>query len=170
MRRSACCTWPVARDYPELNACARREGYDLREYLDRDEFGDALAVADLVVARAGGSVFEIAASGTPAILVPYPHASADHQSANARWMADAGAAVVIADDELNARRLADEVAGLLADKAPFGGDGACLEAAGPARCRQGDRRRAVDGGTRVSARADRGTGGDCTSSAWAVPG
>ena len=104
------------RDYPELSARARREGYDLREYLDLDEFGDALAVADLVVARAGGSVFEIAASGTPAILVPYPHASADHQSANARWMADAGAAVVIADGELNARRLAEEVAGLLADR------------------------------------------------------
>jgi UDP-N-acetylglucosamine--N-acetylmuramyl-(pentapeptide) pyrophosphoryl-undecaprenol N-acetylglucosamine transferase len=104
------------RDYPELSARALREGYDLREYLDLDEFGDALAAADLVVARAGGSVFEIAASGTPAILVPYPHASADHQSTNARWMADAGAAVVIADAELNARRLAEEVAGLLADK------------------------------------------------------
>jgi UDP-N-acetylglucosamine--N-acetylmuramyl-(pentapeptide) pyrophosphoryl-undecaprenol N-acetylglucosamine transferase len=104
------------RDYPELSARARREGYDLREYLDLDEFGDALAVADLVVARAGGSVFEIAASGTPTILVPYPHASADHQSTNARWMADAGAAVVIADGELSARRLAEEVAGLLADR------------------------------------------------------
>jgi UDP-N-acetylglucosamine--N-acetylmuramyl-(pentapeptide) pyrophosphoryl-undecaprenol N-acetylglucosamine transferase len=104
------------RDYPELNARTRREGYDLREYLDLDEFGDALAVADLVVARAGGSVFEIAASGTPAILVPYPQASADHQSTNARWMSDAGAAVVISDHELNARRLAEEVAELLADK------------------------------------------------------
>ncbi len=104
------------RDYPELSAGARRAGYDLREYLDLDEFGDALAVADLVVARAGGSVFEIAASGTPAVLVPYPHASADHQSVNARWMSEAGAAVVIADTELNARRLAEEVARLLADK------------------------------------------------------
>ena len=104
------------RDYPELSARARRPGYDLREYLDLDEFADALAAADLVVARAGGSVFEIAAHGVPAILVPYPHASADHQSANARWMADAGAAVVIADGDLNARRLGEEVAGLLADR------------------------------------------------------
>jgi UDP-N-acetylglucosamine--N-acetylmuramyl-(pentapeptide) pyrophosphoryl-undecaprenol N-acetylglucosamine transferase len=103
------------RDYPELAARELPAGYDLREYLDLDEFGDALAAADLVVARAGGSVFEIAASGTPAILVPYPHASADHQTANARWMADAGAAVVIADGELNAGRLAREVTELLGD-------------------------------------------------------
>jgi UDP-N-acetylglucosamine--N-acetylmuramyl-(pentapeptide) pyrophosphoryl-undecaprenol N-acetylglucosamine transferase len=105
------------RDYPELSARDRRPGYDLREYLDLEEFADALAAADLVVARAGGSVFEIAAHGVPAILVPYPHASADHQSANARWMADAGAAVVIADGELNAERLGGEVLGLLADRA-----------------------------------------------------
>ena len=104
------------RDYPELASRTLPERYDLREYLDLDEFGDALAAADLVVARAGGSVFEIAASGTPAILVPYPHASADHQTANARWMADAGAAIVIPDGELNAPRLAQELTELLADK------------------------------------------------------
>jgi UDP-N-acetylglucosamine--N-acetylmuramyl-(pentapeptide) pyrophosphoryl-undecaprenol N-acetylglucosamine transferase len=104
------------RDYPELAARNLPSGYDLREYLDLTEFADALAAADLVVARAGGSVFEIAASGTPAILVPYPHASADHQTANARWMADAGAAVVIPDRELNGPRLAREVAALLGDK------------------------------------------------------
>lgn len=108
------------RDYPELAARALPAGYDLREYLDLDEFADALAAADLVVARAGGSVFEIAASGTPAILVPYPHASADHQTENARWMADAGAAVVIDDGELDGRRLANEVAALLADRERLG--------------------------------------------------
>ena len=67
------------RDYPEL-ARELPAGYDLREYLDLDEFAQALAAADLVIARAGGSVFEIAAYGLPAILVPYPHASADHQT------------------------------------------------------------------------------------------
>jgi UDP-N-acetylglucosamine--N-acetylmuramyl-(pentapeptide) pyrophosphoryl-undecaprenol N-acetylglucosamine transferase len=108
------------RDYQELLALRNlrsglQDGYDLREYLDLDEFGDALAAADLVVARAGGSVFEIAAHGTPAILVPYPHASADHQMANARWMADAGAAIVIPDGELSAARLSREVVTLLAD-------------------------------------------------------
>ena len=105
------------RDYAELAEHHLPAGYDLREYLDIEEFTDALAAGDLVVARAGGSVFEIAAHGLPAILVPYPHASADHQSTNARWMANAGAAVVIPDAELTAARLAREVAELLANPA-----------------------------------------------------
>lgn len=104
------------RDHPELAARELPPGYDLREYLDLADFADALSAADLVVARAGGSVFEIAAHGLPAILVPYPHASADHQSANARWMTQAGAAVAIADGELSGPRLAREVAALLADR------------------------------------------------------
>ncbi len=105
------------RDHPELAARTLPDGYDLREYLDLDEFAQALAAADLVVARSGGSVFEIAAYGLPAILIPYPHASADHQTANARWMAAAGAAVVIPDSELTGARLAREVAALLDDRA-----------------------------------------------------
>jgi UDP-N-acetylglucosamine--N-acetylmuramyl-(pentapeptide) pyrophosphoryl-undecaprenol N-acetylglucosamine transferase len=104
------------RDHAELVARGLPADYDLREYLPLADFADALAAADLVVARAGGSVFEIAAHGLPAILVPYPHASADHQSANARWMADAGAAVVIPDAELSGARLGGEVAALLADR------------------------------------------------------
>jgi len=105
------------RDHPELAGRPLRAGYDLREYLDLGDFAAALAAADLVVARAGGSVFEIAAYGLPAILVPYPYASADHQSVNARWMSDAGAAVVVPDAELTAGRLAHEVSALLADPA-----------------------------------------------------
>ena len=103
------------RDYPELAAWPCPTGYDLRAYLDLGDFADALAAADLVVARAGGSLFEIAAHGKPAILVPYPHAAADHQTANARWMAQGGAAVAIPDGELSAVRLARETAALLAD-------------------------------------------------------
>ena len=102
-----------ARDYPALRDRVPGPSYDLREYID--PFGDALAASDLCVARAGGSIFEVAAHGRPAVLVPYPHASADHQSKNARWMADAGAAVVIPDSELTPARLAHEVAELLAD-------------------------------------------------------
>ena len=104
------------RDYEELRARELPLGYDVREYLAEPDFADALAAADLAVARAGGSVFEIAAHGVPAVLVPFPHAAGDHQSANARWMSQAGAAVVIPDDELTAARLARQVAELLADR------------------------------------------------------
>jgi UDP-N-acetylglucosamine--N-acetylmuramyl-(pentapeptide) pyrophosphoryl-undecaprenol N-acetylglucosamine transferase len=104
------------RDYAELAAGELPAGYDLREYLDLADFADALAACDLVVARSGGSVFELAAHGRPAILVPYPHAAADHQTTNARWMAAAGAAVVIADAELSGARLHTEITELLADR------------------------------------------------------
>jgi UDP-N-acetylglucosamine--N-acetylmuramyl-(pentapeptide) pyrophosphoryl-undecaprenol N-acetylglucosamine transferase len=104
------------RDYQELRARALPPGYDLREYLQERDFADALTAADLAVARAGGSVFEIAAHGVPAVLVPYPHAAGDHQRTNARWMSDAGAAVVIPDGELTASRLAAQVGELLADR------------------------------------------------------
>jgi UDP-N-acetylglucosamine--N-acetylmuramyl-(pentapeptide) pyrophosphoryl-undecaprenol N-acetylglucosamine transferase len=103
------------RDYPQLSEQPLPAGYDLREYLDIDAFTEALLASDLVVARAGGSVFELAAHGLPAVLVPYPHASADHQSTNARWMSQAGAAIVIEDAQLTAARLAREVAQLLAN-------------------------------------------------------
>lgn len=105
-----------ARDFAALRVrVAGRPGYDLHEYLER--FGEALAACDLCVARAGGSIFEIAAHGRPAILVPYPHATADHQTANARWMERAGAAVVVPDAELDPARLRAEVDGLLGDPA-----------------------------------------------------
>jgi UDP-N-acetylglucosamine--N-acetylmuramyl-(pentapeptide) pyrophosphoryl-undecaprenol N-acetylglucosamine transferase len=58
-------------------------------------------------------VLELAAVGLPAILIPYPHASADHQTLNARHMERAGAAVVVPDEELDGPRLAREVAALL---------------------------------------------------------
>jgi UDP-N-acetylglucosamine--N-acetylmuramyl-(pentapeptide) pyrophosphoryl-undecaprenol N-acetylglucosamine transferase len=109
-----------------LHACGQRDYDELRARLDElgspphyrlfafiQPFADALAAADLVAARAGGSVLELAAVGLPAILVPYPHASADHQTLNARHMERAGAAVVVPDDELDGPRLAREVAALL---------------------------------------------------------
>jgi len=124
-------------DFRVVHACGTRDfaglrerlgpappsNYDLREFIT--PFGEALLASDLCVARAGGSIFEIAAHGRPAILVPYPYASADHQSSNARWMAQAGAAVVVPDAELTPARLADKVAALL-------GDPARLEAMGQA--------------------------------------
>jgi UDP-N-acetylglucosamine--N-acetylmuramyl-(pentapeptide) pyrophosphoryl-undecaprenol N-acetylglucosamine transferase len=107
-----------SRDYAALRARLGPDppaNYDLREFIT--PFGEALLASDLCVARAGGSIFEIAAHGRPAILVPYPYASADHQSSNARWMAQAGAAVVVADADLTPARLASEVQALLGDRA-----------------------------------------------------
>jgi len=101
------------RDLPDLSAPGSH--YDLRGYIS--DFGEALLASDLVVARAGGSIFEIAAHGRPAVLVPYPHATADHQAENASFMERAGAAIVIPDQELSAKRLAQEVGALLADRA-----------------------------------------------------
>jgi len=100
------------RDLPELESPGPH--YDLRGYIPG--FGEALLASDLVVARAGGSIFEIAAYGRPAVLIPYPYATADHQSENASFMERAGAAIVILDQELTAPRLAQEVGRLLADR------------------------------------------------------
>ncbi|MBV8948530.1 MAG: UDP-N-acetylglucosamine--N-acetylmuramyl-(pentapeptide) pyrophosphoryl-undecaprenol N-acetylglucosamine transferase [Solirubrobacterales bacterium] len=100
------------RDLHDLQAPGPH--YDLRGYVSH--FGEAMLASDLVVARAGGSIFEIAAHGKPAVLVPYPYATGDHQTSNASFMERAGAAVVIPDRELNPARLASEVGSLLADR------------------------------------------------------
>jgi UDP-N-acetylglucosamine--N-acetylmuramyl-(pentapeptide) pyrophosphoryl-undecaprenol N-acetylglucosamine transferase len=115
----------AGRDFWVLHIAGRRDYAEARERLDaaaperyvlldyEPNLGDALAASDLVLARSGGSVFELAAAGRPAILVPFPYATAGHQHTNARWMADAGAAITIDDAELTPERLARETAGLL---------------------------------------------------------
>jgi undecaprenyldiphospho-muramoylpentapeptide beta-N-acetylglucosaminyltransferase len=106
------------RDWDKLHADARTDTGSLQYLPVRydDDMPRTLAAADLAVTRAGSSTcFELAAAGLPAILVPSPYVTADHQTANARHMTDAGAAVVVRDDELSAGRLAAEVDGLLAD-------------------------------------------------------
>ncbi len=80
-----------------------------------DDLPEAIAAADLVVSRSGGSVFELAAIGRPSILVPYPHATADHQATNAKWLVSAGAAVVLPDAECSGVRLRELVGALLSD-------------------------------------------------------
>jgi UDP-N-acetylglucosamine--N-acetylmuramyl-(pentapeptide) pyrophosphoryl-undecaprenol N-acetylglucosamine transferase len=100
------------RDLASLQA--PRPGYDLRGYVSA--FMDALVASDLVVSRSGGSIWEICAAGRPSILIPYPHATADHQTLNARHLADAGASVLIADGDLTADLLKSTVDRLLADR------------------------------------------------------
>jgi UDP-N-acetylglucosamine--N-acetylmuramyl-(pentapeptide) pyrophosphoryl-undecaprenol N-acetylglucosamine transferase len=110
------------RDFAEtearLAAAPDRDNYTLLEF--EPNLGDALAAADLVLGRSGGSIFEVIAAGRPAVLVPYPYATADHQSANAEWMRRGGAATVIADGDLDAPRLRDEVEAVLGDEARLG--------------------------------------------------
>jgi UDP-N-acetylglucosamine--N-acetylmuramyl-(pentapeptide) pyrophosphoryl-undecaprenol N-acetylglucosamine transferase len=99
------------RDYEALRPRVARSDYVLVP--STDEFGAALAASDLAVSRAGGTVWELAAAGTPAILVPYPHATAAHQTLNARHFEQGGGAVVVDQAELErVPALAEE---LLAD-------------------------------------------------------
>ncbi|MFE7138378.1 undecaprenyldiphospho-muramoylpentapeptide beta-N-acetylglucosaminyltransferase [Streptomyces sp. NPDC057644] len=85
-------------------------------YLDRMDL--AYAVADLVVCRAGSAtIAELATTGVPAVLVPYPYAPGDHQTHNARVLSDAGAAHLVPDAETTADRLAELIDPLFADPA-----------------------------------------------------
>jgi len=87
-----------------------------RVYPFIEEMGLAYAVSDLVVCRAGaGAVAEITANALPAILVPYPHATAQHQESNARLLEARGAAQVILDADLNGEVLARTIASILSD-------------------------------------------------------
>jgi UDP-N-acetylglucosamine--N-acetylmuramyl-(pentapeptide) pyrophosphoryl-undecaprenol N-acetylglucosamine transferase len=106
-----------SRDFPQVSerlaAAGDPPGYTLLEY--EPDLGDCLAACDLVLARSGGSVFELTARGRPAILIPYPYATGDHQRANAEWMGEAGAAAVIDDSELDADRLIAEASAIFSD-------------------------------------------------------
>jgi UDP-N-acetylglucosamine--N-acetylmuramyl-(pentapeptide) pyrophosphoryl-undecaprenol N-acetylglucosamine transferase len=100
------------RDHDRLRERVHRDDYVLVP--STDDFGAALAAPDLAVSRAGGTVWELAASGTPSILVPYPYATADHQTLNARHFERGGGAVLVPESELDrVPALVDE---LLADR------------------------------------------------------
>ena len=99
------------RDYPELHDRVSRPGYILAPFMD--EIGLAYGAADVALARAGGSIWELAAAGLPAVLVPGAFATGGHQEKNARWFADAGGAVVV--DEAEAVRAPQAVEELLDD-------------------------------------------------------
>jgi UDP-N-acetylglucosamine--N-acetylmuramyl-(pentapeptide) pyrophosphoryl-undecaprenol N-acetylglucosamine transferase len=102
------------RDFETLRSRVQRSDYVLLPHTER--FGDALAAADLAVSRAGGTVWELAAAALPAVLVPYPYATGDHQALNAQWFARGGGALVVADSEAP-DRVPVLAAELLADRA-----------------------------------------------------
>ncbi|MDX1568947.1 MAG: undecaprenyldiphospho-muramoylpentapeptide beta-N-acetylglucosaminyltransferase [Xanthomonadales bacterium] len=82
-----------------------------------DAMADAYRQADLVVARAGAlTVAELAAVGIGAILVPFPYAVDDHQTRNAEFLADAGAAEIVPEADLTEARLTGRLTELLADR------------------------------------------------------
>lgn len=88
--------------------------YHVRPYID--DMGDMLAGADACVSRSGASsVAEISASALPSILVPYPHATADHQTTNAHFLVDCGAAVLVKDDELDGEEFTEQLSRLMSD-------------------------------------------------------
>jgi UDP-N-acetylglucosamine--N-acetylmuramyl-(pentapeptide) pyrophosphoryl-undecaprenol N-acetylglucosamine transferase len=98
---------------------APAERYRILDTTDR--FWLVLAAADLAVSRAGGTLWELAAAGLPALLVPYPHATGDHQRANAEHFAAAGGAVIVDDALLDGDLLRSRVADVRASPARLAG-------------------------------------------------
>jgi UDP-N-acetylglucosamine--N-acetylmuramyl-(pentapeptide) pyrophosphoryl-undecaprenol N-acetylglucosamine transferase len=111
------------RDFEQLRSRVRRVDYRLVPFTN--EFGAAVGAADLVVARAGGSVWEVAAAGKPAILVPYPFATADHQTKNASFFERAGGAITVPETELG--RVAELARSLIGDPERLNEMGAAMK-------------------------------------------
>jgi UDP-N-acetylglucosamine--N-acetylmuramyl-(pentapeptide) pyrophosphoryl-undecaprenol N-acetylglucosamine transferase len=87
------------RDYELVRRRVKRPDY--RVIAETDRFAAALTACDLVLARAGSSVWEVAAAGRPAILVPYPFATGDHQALNALHFVHAGGAIMVRELDLD---------------------------------------------------------------------
>ncbi len=124
--------WPRPERVQILHACGRRDEAEVREawraaapearglkvriepFIDRMDL--AYAACDLALTRAGAmTMAELTATGVPALMVPLPHATADHQAGNARAVAAAGGAVVVRNDDLTGERLAAAATPLLED-------------------------------------------------------
>jgi UDP-N-acetylglucosamine--N-acetylmuramyl-(pentapeptide) pyrophosphoryl-undecaprenol N-acetylglucosamine transferase len=99
------------RDYESLRRRVTRPDYVLVPVLDG--LGAAYGAADLALMRSGSTVWELAAAGKPAILVPYPFATADHQTKNARYFQTAGGAILVPETDLG--RVPEIVRSLLGD-------------------------------------------------------
>jgi UDP-N-acetylglucosamine--N-acetylmuramyl-(pentapeptide) pyrophosphoryl-undecaprenol N-acetylglucosamine transferase len=117
-----------ARGHDEALAWWRENGVD-PEHADAevrvvpflDDMADAYAAADLALSRAGATtIAELSVLGIPSLLVPYPHATAQHQHGNARALEQAGAAMVLEDADLSPDLVATTIAEVLSDPARLG--------------------------------------------------
>ena len=103
----------VAARYKELTNTLVE--HDVTEFID--DMAAAYEWADLVICRAGAlTVAEIAMAGCAAIFIPYPHAVDDHQTHNARYLANQGGALIIQQHDLDEQRLAHQITALANDK------------------------------------------------------
>jgi UDP-N-acetylglucosamine--N-acetylmuramyl-(pentapeptide) pyrophosphoryl-undecaprenol N-acetylglucosamine transferase len=109
--------WERYRDRAEALARLHDAGHlQYQPVVYEDDMPTLYAAADLVLCRSGAtSVAELAAVGLPSVLVPLPGAPGDHQTANARALVDAGAAVLVPDAQCDAARVDAEIGGLLAE-------------------------------------------------------
>jgi UDP-N-acetylglucosamine--N-acetylmuramyl-(pentapeptide) pyrophosphoryl-undecaprenol N-acetylglucosamine transferase len=87
------------RDFELVRRRVERDDY--RVLAETERFGAALSAVDLVLARSGSTVWEVAAAGRPAIFVPYPFATGDHQAANAAHFVRAGGAIMVRELDLD---------------------------------------------------------------------
>ncbi len=95
------------RDLEQTKVQYKEAGIEARVEAFLDDIEQAYAWADFVICRAGAlTISELTAAGLPAVLVPYPYAVDDHQTANAHYLADAGAAIIIQDSDLTKEKLA----------------------------------------------------------------
>jgi len=104
------------RQVEEVKSAYASKGFDADVRTFFNNFHEQYAAADLIVSRSGATtVAEIKAAGRAAILIPFPFATDDHQTKNARAMVDEKAAVCISNSELNGKRFADTVRELIGD-------------------------------------------------------
>jgi UDP-N-acetylglucosamine--N-acetylmuramyl-(pentapeptide) pyrophosphoryl-undecaprenol N-acetylglucosamine transferase len=113
------------RDVAALRPRVSRSGYRL--LATTDQIGAAYSAADVVLSRAGSAVWEIAAAGRPAILVPYPFATGDHQAKNADFFVRAGGAVMVREHDLE--DVPNLVRSLLTDRDRLARMGAAMQRA-----------------------------------------
>jgi UDP-N-acetylglucosamine--N-acetylmuramyl-(pentapeptide) pyrophosphoryl-undecaprenol N-acetylglucosamine transferase len=105
------------RDVARVREEYQRAGIPARAESFLDPVAREVAEADLVICRAGATTLaELAAAGRPALLVPFPAATDDHQRRNAQVLERAGAAVILEESALSADRLAGVTADLMADE------------------------------------------------------